>query len=59
MDTKECLNSCTESENNRLFEFKREKELKNDKIVGKLCRTENPMVQMHKFEMMGVECKGL
>ena len=44
---------------NRLFEFKREKELKNDKIVGKLCRTENPMVQMHKFEMMGVECKGL
>lgn len=44
---------------NRLFEFRREKELKNDKIVGKLYRTENPMIQMNKFEMSGVECKGL
>lgn len=44
---------------NTLFEFKREKELKDGKIVGKLFRTENPMIQMHKFEMMGVECKGL
>ena len=44
---------------NRLFEFRREKELKNDRIVGKLYRTENPMIQNHKFEMSGVECKGL
>lgn len=59
-----CIDELIEYKNgeyvmNRLFEFRREKELKNDRIVGKLCRTENPMVQMHKFEMMGVECKGL
>ncbi len=44
---------------NRLFEFHREKELKNDRIVGKLERTNNAMIQTHKFEIMGVECKGL
>ena len=44
---------------NRLFEFHREKELKNDRIVGKLERTNNAMAQTHKFEIMGVECKGL
>lgn len=59
-----CIDELIEYQNgeyrmNRLFEFRREKELKNDRIVGKLYRTENEMVQKHKFEMMGVECRGL
>lgn len=44
---------------NPLFEFEREEELQNGRIVGGLVRTKNKMQNMHKFEMSGVRCCGL
>lgn len=44
---------------NPLFEFRREKEMRNGKIVGGLVRTENELHKMTKFEMSGVEPVGL
>lgn len=44
---------------NPLFSFEREKELRNGKIVGGLVRTKNAMQNMHKFEMSGIQCRGL
>ena len=44
---------------NPLFEFRREKEMRNGKIVGGLVRTENALHKMTKFEMSGVEPVGL
>lgn len=44
---------------NPLFEFRRQPDLVNGKIVGGLVRTENPLHNTHKFEMSGVQCRGL
>ena len=44
---------------NPLFEFQREEKLRNGRIVGGLVRTQNPMQNLHKFEMSGVCCRGL
>ena len=44
---------------NPIFEFRREPGLKGGKIVGSMVRTENPLHNMHKFEMAGVEPVGL
>lgn len=44
---------------NPLFEFRREEQLQNGRIVGGLVRTENPMQNLYKFEMSGVRCRGL
>ena len=44
---------------NPLFEFQREEKLQNGRIVGGLVRTQNPMQNLHKFEMSGVCCRGL
>lgn len=44
---------------NPLFEFRRQPDLVNGKIVGGLVRTENPLNNTHKFEMSGVQCRGL
>ena len=44
---------------NPLFQFEREPGLKNGKIVGQLVRTKNPMNNMHKFEMAGIDPVGL
>lgn len=44
---------------NPLFEFEREEELQNGRIVGGLVRTKNTMQNLHKFEMSGVRCRGL
>lgn len=43
---------------NTLFEFEREKEMKNGRIVGRLVK-KNDMKNMDKFIMSGVECRGL
>lgn len=42
---------------NTLFEFKKEGESADHKIVGSLKRTNNPMVKLDKFEMAGIECR--
>lgn len=39
---------------NELFRFEREEGLVNGKIVGRLQRTENKMIQNHKFVMSGI-----
>ncbi len=39
---------------NELFRFEREEALVNGKIVGRLQRTENKMIQNHKFVMSGI-----
>lgn len=44
---------------NPIYRFEREPELRNGRIVGGLVRTENPMVNMHKFEMAGIQPAGL
>ena len=44
---------------NPLFTFEREEKLVHDRIVGRLVRTANPLVNTHKFEMSGVVCRGL
>lgn len=44
---------------NPLFEFRRQPDLVNGKIVGGLVRTENSLHNTHKFEMSGVQCRGL
>lgn len=44
---------------NPLFEFEREEEMQNGRIVGGLVRTKNKMQNIHKFEMSGVRCCGL
>ena len=44
---------------NPIYRFEREVELKNGKIVGGLVRTKNAMVNMHKFEMAGIQPVGL
>ena len=41
---------------NPLYEFHRDGEGKNGKILGSLRRTENPMRNMQKFEMTGIDC---
>lgn len=39
---------------NPLYQFRRSGEDKNGKIIGTLCRTENAMQNMQKFEMAGI-----
>lgn len=39
---------------NPLYQFRRGGEDKNGKIIGTLCRTENAMQNMQKFEMAGI-----
>ena len=39
---------------NPLYQFRRSGEDKNGKIIGTLCRTENVMQNMQKFEMAGI-----
>ena len=41
---------------NPIYEFHRDGESKNGKILGSLRRTENPMRNMQKFEMTGIDC---
>ena len=48
-----------EYKTNTLFEFRREPELVDGKIIGGLKRTKNPMINTHKFEMSGIKCMGL
>lgn len=42
---------------NTLFEFKKEGESADHKIIGSLKRTNNPMQKLDKFEMAGIESR--